>query len=1215
MDDSSSRRAHAKALTGYGYTYEACIEALIKSNDDLTIAAAALVKSFGSPIEKGTEEQKSSHPEALAEADIGAAKSSASNETLGDTSSSSVAQNHIPVNSGTPLNRPLSHSVSHPPAPLTFAAPSLSRKGTISASVEGKTSDINLASLTDAAEAVISSVDAVLGSSVSSKKRAKLEPSSTAGAEADDVVLAEEGEGVVIYASTLDGAFLQLKRLSVMLSAAILESSAPPMANVAINLEDGDDHQPVALAATTCLAANVPTTTVISLVSSLQRYVSNARENKGLLLNLLNAGVDSSSSASASALSHSGLSSVFCGLEAAYCAVLLMSAPGLDRRVISEQLLSDVIKLTRFQVSANIVPCYDAFDSFWRSAGLGESVPSSGRGVGKGKQPKKQSAKKMTSKDDDGEDLDLESDFDISSEAEDDDEEPSGKADAKVTVAASSSASASKSGGVLRATPKLMASALSLMRPILLQLCRLVEQLGSLVENVPNLSSGMVSSLEELSLLASTQTSGRREEPSAPKRSRKTSSNALISIGSSSGHGVEGALQLAAMALLQAVFERYIPSRRQVLADLVAAQVKITGGKKARRDFIAISQLTKPHLAGAEVGGISASTVASSTVSMAKKAALEAKAVFDPTLPGGSEFQGKTTRVSACTALALHLIHSAATLPTAEEIQKISIAISLPIEVKSEAASGGGRKSLTKQTPLSSTSSLAVGAAPENDAISVSVKQTPKVSDKSMIVVATSATNSKQGKGRGRKRGAGAVIEETAEAEEARSVLTAAAEADGADQRPPTTPAVSPPIPPLTITSSGIKPTQQPSNGFQACRSLCQIYVQGIVSWCDRRLKGETTTASTASDIEDPKFVLRRFADDLLNLLDMPEWPAAELMLNYLTFELVNRMSETGGGVSTPLAVSSVSLVPGSASSKGSKNMASLAVLILGTIVSRIQLCRSYAKKHVIELPPPLPERPAGSVPHDEGETVACICGKTETQEGVFHISCDSCFTWFHGACVGIIEGEFEESDKWFCDNCRMRSQLQIQSERAAAFADKMKTSRGDSIQESIEGEKQSSGGGGKKKKKTSKVLVLSAELETGSAVLVASPLLLLPSSSGGVTPGLTAVDDFDTVCKQLLLNYVTELGHLDLFARSGRHFLIARWASESLQARNRDLVLYFSSFWAMPERALLRERRANIVLSSFNTSRMHLQVSHVCKKYLYGFRVLREDKSSQKPV
>jgi hypothetical protein len=348
---------------------------------------------------------------------------------------------------------------------------------------------------------------------------------------------------------------------------------------------------------------------------------------------------------------------------------------------------------------------------------------------------------------------------------------------------------------------------------------------------------------------------------------------------------------------------------------------------------------------------------------------------------------------------------------------------------------------------------------------------------------------------------------------------------------------------------------------------------------------------STAADTEDPKFVLRRFADDLLNLLDMPEWPAAELMLNYLTFELVNRMSEAGSGggtpfASTPQAITSVSNTLGPAS-KGAKNMASLAVLILGTIVSRTQLCRSYAKKHVIALPPPLPERPAGSVPHDEGETVACICGKSDTQEGVFHISCDSCYMWFHGACVGIIEGEFEESDKWFCDDCRMRSQVKIQSERAAAFVDKIKTAKGgDSIKQEesldIDEKKQSiGGGGGSGKKRKGAQSSLSAESATGSAVL--HPV---------TSPDLPAVDDFDTVCKQLLLNYVTELGHLDLFARSGRHFLIARWASESLQARKKDLVLYFSSFWAMPEKALLRERRSNIVLSSFNTSRLHLQVS-----------------------
>jgi hypothetical protein len=619
------------------------------------------------------------------------------------------------------------------------------------------------------------------------------------------------------------------------------------------------------------------------------------------------------------------------------------------------------------------------------------------------------------------------------------------------------------------------------------------------------------------------------------------------------------------MALLQSVFERYISTRRQVLADLVAAHVKLTGGKKARRDFIAISQLTKPHLAGTEVGGVSASGAAtSSTVSMAKKAALEAKAAFDPSLPGGSEFQGKTTRVSACTALALHLIHSAAALPTAEEIQKRCIVTSVPeppIVISTETLSVK-RQSLSKKT---AASPLVVEATVEIETSSVSFKKTHKTSDKSNIVVASSAgTNTKQGKavGRGRKRGANTLDEVSVETDEVASTIDGV----GVDQKLAITPAVSPPLLPSTLTvvtssSSTPKGTQQPSNGFQACRSLCQTYVNGIVSWCDRRLKGESATASTASDTEDPKFVLRRFADDLLNLLDMPEWPAAELMLNYLTFELLNRMNDNGSGSSfatTPLAAASSSSVAiPAAASKGAKNMASLSVLILGTIVSRIQLCRSYAKKHVIVLPPPLPERPAGSVPHDEGETIACICGKSETQEGVFHISCDSCFTWFHGACVGIIEGEFEESDNWFCDDCRMRSQLKIQSERAAAFSNRL-TERSEAamldIHESHQekGQGQSSASRKKAKVQSSSKSLTAKEFTTSSLPLLvasSSPLTTLISSSSSSLPGLLAVDDFDTVCKQLLLNYVTELGHLDLFARFGRRFLIARWASDSLQA------------------------------------------------------------------
>jgi len=70
----------------------------------------------------------------------------------------------------------------------------------------------------------------------------------------------------------------------------------------------------------------------------------------------------------------------------------------------------------------------------------------------------------------------------------------------------------------------------------------------------------------------------------------------------------------------------------------------------------------------------------------------------------------------------------------------------------------------------------------------------------------------------------------------------------------------------------------------------------------------------------------------------------------------------------------------------------------------------------------------------------------------------------------------------------------------------------------------------------------------------------------------------------------VTELGHADAFARAGRCFLLARWASEALAAGNAPLRLWVCSLWAMPQRAPLR--RAPPVLSPYNTARLSLQVS-----------------------
>ena len=84
-------------------------------------------------------------------------------------------------------------------------------------------------------------------------------------------------------------------------------------------------------------------------------------------------------------------------------------------------------------------------------------------------------------------------------------------------------------------------------------------------------------------------------------------------------------------------------------------------------------------------------------------------------------------------------------------------------------------------------------------------------------------------------------------------------------------------------------------------------------------------------------------------------------------------------------------------------------------------------------------------------------------------------------------------------------------------------------------------------------------------------------------------VAGLDTVFQQLLLNYVTDLAHADAFARLGRRFLVARWASDSLALGAPALRHYLLSLWTMPERTT--QRRAPPVLSPYNTARLYLQV------------------------
>jgi hypothetical protein len=77
---------------------------------------------------------------------------------------------------------------------------------------------------------------------------------------------------------------------------------------------------------------------------------------------------------------------------------------------------------------------------------------------------------------------------------------------------------------------------------------------------------------------------------------------------------------------------------------------------------------------------------------------------------------------------------------------------------------------------------------------------------------------------------------------------------------------------------------------------------------------------------------------------------------------------------------------------------------------------------------------------------------------------------------------------------------------------------------------------------------------------------------------------------RQLLLNFVTERAFDDVFARVGRQFLVARWASEGLLLGDVPSRNFYMLQAPMPQRIMAAEKKPP-TLSPYNINRVRLQV------------------------
>ena len=175
----------------------------------------------------------------------------------------------------------------------------------------------------------------------------------------------------------------------------------------------------------------------------------------------------------------------------------------------------------------------------------------------------------------------------------------------------------------------------------------------------------------------------------------------------------------------------------------------------------------------------------------------------------------------------------------------------------------------------------------------------------------------------------------------------------------------------------------------------CNFFLQSLIGQC--------TKSENAKELT---LFLNNLVDDLLLLLHLPEWPAAEVALQLICKQLSGYLLNT------------------SASKKKEPGYFSFQSLgILGRVLARVQSVQLETKRNPLVLPEHVDENTIGEGAHptDAGQVTACACGRGANSVELM-LDCDDCHRWFHAACIGVQETNLPKF--WACDDCKMLDQL-----------------------------------------------------------------------------------------------------------------------------------------------------------------------------------------------
>jgi hypothetical protein len=298
------------------------------------------------------------------------------------------------------------------------------------------------------------------------------------------------------------------------------------------------------------------------------------------------------------------------------------------------------------------------------------------------------------------------------------------------------------------------------------------------------------------------------------------------------------------------------------------------------------------------------------------------------------------------------------------------------------------------------TTSAGVAAAAR--APSVSAEEASD-SDEEEGASVTAKGKGKKGGGGGKRRAGGASAKKGAAAAAATKGKKKKGAAAVVEDAPPPPPL--PPQPSLARTHA---------RGYVDVLRLVDLYVSILLGKAVAQASEAGAAGAGGDDECDARLVLRRLIDDLLVLIDLPEWPIAEALLQRIVVLLVERLPPIPGAAAAPR--------PGAAlqSVAAERATALLAVQLLGSMLPRLQLSRAFALENALRLPEAPVSTAANAAPTDSGEDAMCLCGRGAVT-GMFMMDCDECHRWYHGVCVGVSHTNLPY---WMCDDCGMRKQV-----------------------------------------------------------------------------------------------------------------------------------------------------------------------------------------------